>query len=491
MKIHIPTPLRVYAGKLDVVDVHAGTVGEALSELTTAHPDLKKHLYTEEGKLRAFVNVYLNDEDVRYLDGHENAPVKESDSLSIIPSIAGGSTATISPAALAEAPLPELTTDDLTRYSRHLILPEVGEEGQRKLKAAKVLCIGTGGLGAPLTYYLAAAGVGTIGLVDFDVVDVSNLQRQIIHSTPDVGRLKIDSAAEKLKALNPFLNVVKYNTMLTSANALEIFKDFDIVADGTDNFQTRYLVNDACVLSGYKPNVYGSIFRFEGQASVFATEGGPCYRCLYPEPPPPGLVPSCAEGGVLGILPGLVGVIQATEAIKLILGKGEPLIGRLLLVDSLSMRFRELKLRKNPECPLCGTNRTVTKLIDYDQFCGITTEAANAPKDGQMKNGIPQITPEELKRRKDAGEDYFLLDVREPYEYKIANLDGHLIPLGELPQRVSEVDPNKKIVVHCKMGGRSQQAAEFLKQAGYQNVENLAGGITGWSNNIDPNVPKY
>ncbi len=487
MKIHIPTPLRVYAGKLDVVDVHAATVGEALSELTTAHPDLKKHLYTEEGKLRAFVNVYLNDEDVRYLDGHENAPVTESDSLSIIPSIAGGSTATISPAALAEAALPELTTDDLTRYSRHLILPEVGEEGQRKLKAAKVLCIGTGGLGAPLTYYLAAAGVGTIGLVDFDVVDVSNLQRQIIHSTPDVGRLKIDSAAEKLKALNPFLNVVKYNTMLTSANALEIFKDFDLVADGTDNFQTRYLVNDACVLSGYKPNVYGSIFRFEGQASVFATEDGPCYRCLYPEPPPPGLVPSCAEGGVLGILPGLVGVIQATEAIKLILGKGEPLIGRLLLVDSLSMRFRELKLRKNPDCPLCGTNRTVTKLIDYDQFCGITKEAVNAP----MKNGIPQITPEELKRRKDAGEDYFLLDVREPYEYKIANLDGHLVPLGELPQRMSEVDPNKKIVVHCKMGGRSQQAAEFLKQAGYQHVENLAGGITAWSNNVDPTVPKY
>ena len=487
MKIHIPTPLRVYAGKLDVVDVHAATVGEALSELTTAHPDLKKHLYTEEGKLRAFVNVYLNDEDVRYLDGHENAPVTESDSLSIIPSIAGGSTATISPAALAEAALPELTTDDLTRYSRHLILPEVGEEGQRKLKAAKVLCIGTGGLGAPLTYYLAAAGVGTIGLVDFDVVDVSNLQRQIIHSTPDVGRLKIDSAAEKLKALNPFLNVVKYNTMLTSANALEIIKDFDLVADGTDNFQTRYLVNDACVLSGYKPNVYGSIFRFEGQSSVFATKDGPCYRCLYPEPPPPGLVPSCAEGGVLGILPGLVGVIQATEAIKLILGKGEPLIGRLLLVDSLSMRFRELKLRKNPDCPLCGTNQTVTKLIDYDQFCGITKEAVNAP----MKNGIPQITPEELKRRKDAGEDYFLLDVREPYEYKIANLDGHLVPLGELPQRVSEVDPNKKIVVHCKMGGRSQQAAEFLKQAGYQHVENLAGGITAWSNNVDPTVPKY
>ena len=486
MKIHIPTPLRVYAGKQDVVDVNAGTVGEALQALTTAHPELKKHLYTEEGKLRAFVNVYLNDEDVRYLEGHEAAPVKESDSISIIPSIAGGSASVISPAALAETALPELTTDDLTRYSRHLILPEVGEEGQRKLKAAKVLCIGTGGLGAPLTYYLAAAGIGTIGLVDFDVVDVSNLQRQIIHSTPDVGRLKIDSAAEKLKALNPFLNVVKYNTMLTSANAMEIFKDFDIVADGTDNFPTRYLVNDACVLSG-KPNVYGSIFRFEGQASVFATKDGPCYRCLYPEPPPPGLVPSCAEGGVLGILPGLVGVMQATEAIKLILGKGEPLIGRLLLVDALNMRFRELKLRKNPECPVCGTHPTVTKLIDYDQFCGIKPEVVNAP----MKNGIPQITPEELKRRKDAGEDVFVLDVREPYEYKIANIDGYLLPLGELPQRFSEVDRDRKIVVHCKMGGRSQQAAEFLKQAGYENVENLAGGITAWSDKVDSTVPKY
>jgi adenylyltransferase/sulfurtransferase len=491
MKIHIPTPLRVYAGKQDVVDVHATTVGGALEQLTSAHPELKKHLYTDEGKLRSFVNVYLNDEDVRYLDGHEDAPVTDADSISIIPSIAGGSASTISDVvgrgALAEGTLPELTTDDLTRYSRHLILPEVGEEGPRKLKAAMVLCMGTGGLGAPLTYYLAAAGVGTIGLVDFDVVDVSNLQRQIIHSTPDVGRLKIDSAAEKLKALNPFLNVVKYNTMLTSANALEIFKDFDIVADGTDNFQTRYLVNDACVLSGFKPNVYGSIFRFEGQASVFATEDGPCYRCLYPEPPPPGLVPSCAEGGVLGILPGLVGVIQATEAIKLILGKGEPLIGRLLLIDSLSMRFRELKLRKNPECPLCGMHPTVTKLIDYDQFCGIKPEAKDVP----MKNGIPQITPEELKRRKDTGEALFLLDVREPFEYKIANLDGYLLPLGELQKRLGEVDRNQKIVVHCKMGGRSQQAAEFLKQAGYQNVENLAGGITAWSDKVDPSVPKY
>src|ERR1700683_2561277 len=306
--------------------------------------------------------------------------------------------------------LPQLSNDEIARYSRHLILPEVGMEGQQKLKAAKVLCVGTGGLGSPLAFYLAAAGVGTLGLVDFDVVDSSNLQRQIIHSTKDVGRLKLDSAEEKLKALNPFMKIVKYNTMLLSENAMEIFKDFDIVADGTDNFPTRYLVNDACVLSG-KPNVYGSIFRFEGQASVFATEEGPCYRCLYPEPPPPGLVPSCAEGGVLGILPGLVGVIQATEVIKFILGKGDPLIGRLLLVNALDMRFRELKLRKNPECPVCGPNPTVTQLIDYQQFCGIAPETQ---EEKNLKNGIPQLSVKELKRRIDAGEDVFLLDVREP-----------------------------------------------------------------------------
>ena len=379
MKIHIPTPLRQFAAKQATVSVTATTVGQALDELTVTHPELKKHLYAEDGKLRAFVNVYLNDEDIRYLTDKENTPVKESDSLSIIPSIAGGSTATEAPAAL-----PTLSNEEIARYSRHLILPEVGLEGQQKLKAAKVLCVGTGGLGSPLAFYLAAAGIGTLGLVDFDVVDASNLQRQIIHSTKDIGRPKLDSAEEKLKALNPFLNVVKYNTMLLSENAMEIFKDFDIVADGTDNFQTRYLVNDACVLSG-KTNVYGSIFRFEGQASVFATKEGPCYRCLYPEPPPPGLVPSCAEGGVLGILPGLVGVIQATEVIKLILGQGDPLIGRLLLVDSLSMTFRELKLRKNPDCPVCGTHPTVTELIDYDQFCGI--EPPPAP-DAPLLNGI-------------------------------------------------------------------------------------------------------
>jgi adenylyltransferase/sulfurtransferase len=382
--------------------------------------------------------------------------------------------------------LPELTTDEMSRYSRHLILPEVGMEGQQKLKAAKVLCVGTGGLGSPMALYLAAAGIGTLGLVDFDVVDASNLQRQIIHSTKDIGRKKLDSAEEKLTALNPALKVVKHETMLSSANALEILKDYDVVADGTDNFPTRYLVNDACVLTG-KPNVYGSIFRFEGQASVFATEDGPCYRCLYPEPPPPGLVPSCAEGGVLGILPGLVGVIQATEVIKLILGKGDTLIGRLLLVDALNMRFRELKLRKNPECPVCGPNPTVTKLIDYEQFCGIIPAA----QETNLKNGIPQITVKELKARLDAGEDVQLIDVREPYEAQIAQIGGRLIPKGDVPNRLAEIDRNREVVVHCKSGGRSQQIAKFLKQAGYERVANVAGGITAWSNEIDPSIAKY
>jgi molybdopterin/thiamine biosynthesis adenylyltransferase/rhodanese-related sulfurtransferase len=391
------------------------------------------------------------------------------------------------PAIAESIPLPELTTDDLARYSRHLILPEVGMEGQQRLKAAKVLCVGTGGLGSPLALYLAAAGIGTLGLVDFDVVDASNLQRQIIHSTKDIGRKKLDSAAEKLTALNPVLNVVKHDTMLSSANALEILKDYDIVADGTDNFPTRYLVNDACVLLG-KPNVYGSIFRFEGQASVFATKEGPCYRCLYPEPPPPGLVPSCAEGGVLGILPGLVGVIQATEVIKLILGNGSPLIGRLLLVDALNMRFRELKLRKNRECPVCGDNPTVTELIDYQHFCGIVSET---PQEANVKNGIPQITVKELKRRIDAGEDVQLIDVREPYEYQIAKIGGKLIPQNDVPQRLAEVDRNREVVVHCRSGARSQRIAEFLKQSGYPRVVNLAGGILAWSDEIDPKVQKY
>jgi sulfur-carrier protein adenylyltransferase/sulfurtransferase len=377
-----------------------------------------------------------------------------------------------------------LNKDEILRYSRHLIMPEVGMEGQQKLKAASVLCIGTGGLGSPLALYLAAAGVGTLGLVDFDVVDYTNLQRQIIHSTADVGRKKLDSAADKLRGINPFLNLRTFDTRLSSANALELFRDFDIIADGTDNFPTRYLVNDACVLTG-KPNVYGSIFRFEGQASVFATEDGPCYRCLYPEPPPPGLVPSCAEGGVLGILPGLVGVMQATEVIKLILGIGESLIGRLLLIDALGMKFRELKLRKNPDCPVCGTHPTVTKLIDYNEFCGVRGE------EKPVSSGVPEIQVEELKRRLDAKDDLFVLDVREPHEYQICNIGGYLIPLNDLPKRVNELDSSREIVVHCKMGGRSAKAVAFLQQAGFNKVHNLTGGITAWSDRVDPKVPKY
>jgi sulfur-carrier protein adenylyltransferase/sulfurtransferase len=377
-----------------------------------------------------------------------------------------------------------LTNDEILRYSRHLIMPEVGMAGQQKLKAARVLCIGAGGLGSPLTLYLAAAGVGTLGIVDFDVVDFTNLQRQIIHSTADVGRKKLDSAAEKLKAINPFINLKTFETRLSSENALELFRDFDIVADGTDNFPTRYLVNDACVLTG-KPNVYGSIFRFEGQASVFATEEGPCYRCLYPEPPPPGLVPSCAEGGVLGILPGLVGVMQATEVIKLILGQGEPLIGRLLLIDALGMKFRELKLRKNPDCPACGTHPTVTRLIDYNEFCGIRGE------EKPVETGIPEMQVEELKRRLDAGEDLYVLDVREPHEYQICNIGGHLIPLGDLPKRVNELDSSREIVAHCRSGVRSAKAVGFLQQAGFKKVHNLAGGILAWADRVDPKMPKY
>ena len=387
-------------------------------------------------------------------------------------------------ATLTEIAPVSLNNDEILRYSRHLIMPEVGMEGQLKLKAAKVLCIGAGGLGSPLALYLGAAGVGTLGLVDFDVVDYTNLQRQIIHRTEDVGRPKLDSAAEKLKAMNPFLNIKKFNTHLSSDNALEIFQEFDIIADGTDNFPTRYLTNDACVISG-KPNVYASIFRFEGQASVFGMPDGPCYRCLYPEPPPPGLVPSCAEGGVLGILPGLLGVIQATEVIKLILGSGDPLIGRLLLVDALGMKFRELKLRKNPDCPVCGKNPTIKKLIDYQEFCGIRGEEAPA----EVTTSEMQV--EELKQRLDRGDDLFVLDVREPHEYQICNIGGHLIPLGDLPRRVNELDTSKEIVAHCRSGVRSAKAVNFLRQAGFKKVHNLAGGILAWADRVDPNMPKY
>jgi len=378
-----------------------------------------------------------------------------------------------------------LSKEEVLRYSRHLIMPEVGMEGQLKLKQARVLCIGTGGLGAPLGLYLAAAGVGQLGLVDFDVVDFTNLQRQVLFGSSDVGRPKITAAADRLRNLNPDIRIDAIEERLSSENALELFRDYDIIVDGTDNFPTRYLVNDACVLLG-KPNVYGSIFRFEGQITVFGYPDGPCYRCLYPEPPPPGLVPSCAEGGVLGVLPGIVGTIQAAETLKLIIGKGQPLIGRLLLFDALGMKFRELKLRKNPDCPVCGTNRTLTKLIDYAEFCGIRGEEAPS-----TVTNIPEITPKELKARLDRGDDLYILDVREPHEYQICNLHGHLIPLGELPRRVHELDSSKEIVAHCRSGKRSADAVQFLQKAGFRKISNLKGGILAWSDEVDPTIPKY
>src|SRR5580700_906929 len=483
-KILIPTPLRQFTGKQDSVTVTGDTVGSALTNLTAQFPDLRKQIFNDEGKVRSFVNVYLNDEDIRYLS-KTDTPVKDGDAISLVPSIAGGSSLAAPPEKAAPPEEATLTKEEILRYSRHLIIPEVGIEGQQKLKAAKVLLIGAGGLGAPLGLYLSAAGVGRIGLVDFDVVDFTNLQRQVIHSTADVGRNKIDSAAEKMKGINPNVTIVKHEVALSSENALDILKDYDIVVDGTDNFPTRYLVNDACVLLG-KPNVYGSIFRFEGQATVFAYEGGPCYRCLYPEPPPPGLVPSCAEGGVLGILPGTIGLIQATETVKLILGIGEPLVGRLLLYDALAMRFRELKLRRNPECPVCGDHPTIHELIDYQQFCGIP----NQPHEPVAVEG--DIDPTEVKAKMDRGDQFVLIDVREPHEYQICSIpNAKLIPLGDLPKRVNELDSADEIVAHCKSGMRSAKAVDFLKQAGFRKVRNMKGGILAWSDKVDPSVPKY
>ena len=477
-RILIPTPLRPFAGKQDVVEVEGTTVGDALQRLVGRYGDLRRHLYNEDGRLRSFVNIYVNDEDIRHLDREQTA-LSAGDTISIVPSVAGGSGA-----AVREAE--DLTRDEVQRYSRHLIMPEVGVEGQRKLKAARVLCVGAGGLGAPAAMYLAAAGVGTLGLVDFDVVDASNLHRQIIYGTPDVGKPKLEAARARIAAMNEGVKVVLHELALTSKNALDVLKDYDVILDGTDNFQTRYLVNDACVLLG-KPNAYGSIFRFDGQASVFAVKGGPCYRCLYPEPPPPGLVPSCAEGGVLGVLPGVIGIIQATEAIKLILGAGQPLVGRLLLYDALQMRFRELKLRRDPECPICGDHPTIHALIDYDQFCGVVPTHTQP-----TASGVPEVTVEELKAKLDRGEDVHVLDVREPNEYQICRIAGStLIPLGELSNRTAELDRDRELIVHCKMGGRSAKAVALLQERGFTRVRNLTGGILAWIDRVDPSQSKY
>ncbi len=488
----IPTALQQFAGGVDELEVAGTTVQAVLDSLAAQYPDLKKHLFSDNGELRHFVNVYKGSEDTRTLQGGET-PVGEDEELSIVPSIAGGTgslktlhepVSVISAQRGAES---ALSNEEILRYSRHLILPEVNLEGQKRLKAAKVLCIGAGGLGSPLALYLAAAGVGTIGIVDFDTVDMTNLQRQIIHGTKDVGRLKMESARETLHDVNPNVEVIGFEEQFTSENAMRIVKDFDIVIDGTDNFPTRYLTNDVCVLLN-KPNVYGSIFRFEGQASVFWAEKGPCYRCLYPEPPPPGLVPSCAEGGVLGVLPGIIGCIQANEAIKLILGVGNPLIGRLMLFNALKMQFRELKLQKDPNCPICGTNRTITELIDYEEFCGIRGEEA-AP---QAVEESEEITVKELKARMDRGEKLTVIDVREPYEYAIARIPGtNLIPLGQIVERSGELDPDSEIILQCRSGKRSADALNRLKTKGFRKLKNLVGGITAWSEEIDPSVPKY
>ncbi|MFN8496456.1 MAG: molybdopterin-synthase adenylyltransferase MoeB [Anaerolineae bacterium] len=383
-----------------------------------------------------------------------------------------------------------LSNEEIKRYSRHLIMPEVALSGQKKLKAASVLCVGTGGLGSPLAMYLAAAGVGKLGIVDFDVVDYSNLQRQILHHTPDVGHPKIESAVAKLRAINPNIEIVAHETLFTAENAMSIAREYDIVADGTDNFPTRYLTNDVCVLLGI-PNVHASIFRFEGQASVFYAKEGPCYRCLYPDPPPPGEVPSCAEGGVLGILPGLLGTIQATEVIKLILGIGEPLIGRLLLFDALSMNTRTVRLRKNPDCPICGAHPTIHELIDYEEFCGVPI-GGETPEADQTDMRW-QISPREVEAKLESGDPNFVLvDVRDPHEWEISHIEGaHLIPLGDLPARMHELDSRNDIVLQCRSGVRSMKALNLLRDAGFARLKNMTGGILAWADEVDPDMPQY
>ncbi len=519
--VRIPTPLRSFVGGRSELEVEAATAEEALARVTEDNAPLRAQLYAEDGSLRRFVNVYVDDRDLRGLGEDGEASLREGSEIRIVPSIAGGAadgaTAGTDAAAPASAPrsapsepgahgaaerssaaspaaapprtdaaaLPELTPSELRRYSRHLVIPEVGLEGQRRLKAAKVLLIGAGGLGSPLGLYLAAGGVGRIGIVDHDVVDETNLQRQVLHDTGSVGRSKLASARERIEALNPEVEVIAYETRLESSNALEIFRGWDLVVDGSDNFPTRYLVNDASVLLGI-PSVYGAIFRFEGQASLFGAPGGPCYRCLFREPPPPGLVPNCADAGVLGILPGIVGTIQATEAVKWILGRGETLAGRLLLIDALRMDFRELKIHRDPECPVCGDEPTITELIDYERFCGL-----DQPREADT---VPEIDVAELQRRLEAGEALHVVDVRDPYEWEISNLEGagaRLIPLDQLPDRMDEIPREGPVVLHCRTGVRSARAVRYLQQHGYENATNLKGGINAWAREIDPEMPTY
>ncbi|MFQ6012387.1 MAG: molybdopterin-synthase adenylyltransferase MoeB [Thermoplasmata archaeon] len=478
--VRIPTPLRQYVEDRDSLDVEGGTVQELLDGLIERYRPLKRYLLGDDGKLRNFVNVYVNDQDIRYLE-REATSVAKGDTVIIVPSVAGGVFPNVTLGPRPSVPL-GLSQEEIKRYSRHLILPEVGLEGQEKLRRSSALIVGVGGLGAPLGMYLTAAGIGRLGLVDFDAVEESNLQRQVLFDTNDLTRPKLKAAQDRLEALNPGVQVDTHEVRLTSDNALEILGDYDVIIDGTDNFPTRYLVNDASVLLG-KPNVYGSIFRFEGQVSVFDAAKGPCYRCLYREPPPPGLVPSCAEGGVLGVLPGVVGSLQAVEALKVLLGKGDTLVGRLLLFDAMRMSFRELRLRKDPACPVCGENPTVTELIDYEAFCGVTEENA-LPSEFQLDVG-------EAAEMVESG-NAMLLDVREPVEWQIAHIEGaRLMPVGEVPYKVGELSTADNIIVHCHTGARSAHITQFLRELGFTRVWNMAGGIDAWARKVDPDLPRY
>jgi adenylyltransferase/sulfurtransferase len=475
VRVQLPAPLRECADGMVEVAVHGDTVEAVLERLISSYPRLRRHLYDDAGALRGHVNVYLNEEAVEALHRGSGTPTADGDTVIIVPSVAGGEAGS------------ELTSAELTRYARHLALPDVGLEGQKRLRAARVALVGAGGLGSPLGLYLAAAGVGTLGLIDFDDVDLTNLQRQVLYGTGDIGRPKTEAAAARLTDVNPHVVIEQHRVRLTSENALDILRPYDVIVDGTDNFPTRYLVNDACVLLG-KPYVYGSIYRFDGQVSVFDARHGPCYRCIFREPPPPGLVPSCAEGGVLGVLPGIIGSLQALETIKLLIGRGSTLTGRLALFDALTFRWRELRIRKNDACPVCGANPTLTGLIDYDEFCGVKPTMSEGP------NGVQEITPEQLKQRIETGEPLTLIDVREPFEWDIANLEplgATLVPLGDLPDRMPELDPDADIVVYCRTGGRSMGAARHLIANGFRRVWNLKGGINGWAAAVDPDMPTY
>jgi sulfur-carrier protein adenylyltransferase/sulfurtransferase len=488
-RVQLPAALREYTAGAAEVCVEADSVDAALAHLAERHPLLRRHLFTDGGELRGYVRVYLNEHDVRDLSGG-NTPVRSDDVILIVPSIAGGADDAGGTAAVDGGQFGGFSVQEVQRYARHITLPEVGWAGQQKLRSARVAVVGAGGLGSPVGLYLAAAGVGTLGLIDFDTVDTSNLQRQVLYGTKDVGTLKVTAAAARLRDVNPHIEVVTHAERLTRANALEVLGDYDIVIDGTDNFPTRYLVNDSCVLLGL-PYVYGSILRFEGQVSIFDARHGPCYRCLFREPPPPGLVPSCAEGGVIGVLPGIIGSLQALEAIKLIVGTGDVLTGRLVLFDALTFRWRELRLRRNPDCPACGDNPTIRELVDYDEFCGTGEPAMHVPPQGR---GVPQLTVIELKQRLDDGAALQLVDVREPFEWGIANMSAYgarLIPLDQLHERRDEIDRDAEIVVYCRSGARSAGAVRQLQAHGYSRIWNLKGGINAWAEQIDPAMPTY